>query len=359
MRTPDQENVRELAEWKPASGVLSVFVDLDPAHRDDAWRIRLRDSLDEAVAARRDDPDVKAAIDRVHDRFRNHGKQRDTGRYVVGFLEVSAAKGATDHWFELQAPQVETTAHLNAAPYMPPLLKLLDQAPVAGVVALSTEKVELHEWRFGVAERIGEWEFERGDTGRERKAPVVDPAHGTSTSSSGRDQFNQRLDENRHRFLIQTGEAVAEVARRRGWRKVICFGNDGAHKYFVEHFGDEPPRLAGHLDLVGHPLGEIARAATGAIADWEAERERAIVARATDAALSNNGRGAVGVTEVSGCLEAGRVEHLIYDSSRDFGGEIDTIVQRAIATGAHVTPVEAERAEALAAHDGVAAILRY
>ena len=209
------------------------------------------------------------------------------------------------------------------------------------------------------AKPVDEWEFERGDTGRERKTPVVDPAHGTSTSSSGRDQFNQRLDETRHRFLIQTGEIVAEIARKRGWRKLICFGHEGTHKFFVDHFGELPPRLAGNLDLVGHPLGEISRAASDAIAELEAEREREIIARATDAALSNNGRGAVGMTEVTGCLEAGRVDHLIYDSSQQFDGELDTLVAQALATGAHITPVEAERADALAAHDGVAAILRY
>ncbi|MBI5310991.1 MAG: hypothetical protein HZB14_08230 [Actinobacteria bacterium] len=358
MRTPDQENVRELTAFKPALGVLSVFVDLDPVNRGDAWKIRLRDAIDEAVADRRNEPEVKATVERVHDHFRSHGNQRDTGRYVVGFLEVSV-KGGRDEWFELQAPKIETAAQLNHSPFMPPLLKLLDQAPVAGVVALSTEKVELYEWRFGMAESVGSWEFQRGDTGRERKAPVVDPSHGTTTSSSGRDQFNQRLDENRHRFLIQAGEAVTEIARKRGWRKVICFGHDASHKYFVEHFGEAPPRLAGNLDLVGHPLGEIARAASNAIADWEAEREKSIIARATDAALSNNGRGAVGMTEVTGCLEAGRVDHLIYDSSREFDGELDTLVAKAIATGAHVTPVEADRADALAEHGGVAAILRY
>lgn len=359
MRTPDHENVRELAGWTPALGVLSVFIDLEPAHRGDAWKIRLRDELDDAVATRRGEPEVKATVERVHDRFRSRGKQRDTGRYVIGFLEVSDAKQPRDEWFELQAPQIDTTAHLNHSPFMPPLLKLLDQAPTAGVVALSTEKVELYEWSFGIAEKIDDWEFERGDTGRERKTPVVDPSHGTATSSSGRDQFNQRLDESRHRFLIQTGEAVAEIARKRGWRKLICFGHEGTHKFFVDHFGELPPRLAGNLDLVGHPLGEIGRAATDAIADWEAERERAIIARATDAALSNNGRGAVGVSEVTGCLEAGRVDHLIYDSSQQFDGELDSLVAQALATGAHITPVEADRAEALAAHDGLAAILRY
>jgi hypothetical protein len=358
MRTPDQENVRELAGFKPPHGVISVFVDLDPANRGDAWRIRLRDALDAAVTTRRGEHAVKATVERVNEHFRGHGEHRDSGRYVVGFLEV-AAKPARDMWFELQAPALETAVYLNDGPCLPPLIKLLDQAPVAGVVALSSEKIELYLWRFGVAEAIEQWELERGDTGRERKAPVVDPAHGTTTSSSGRDQFNQRLDESRSRFLVQTGEQVAEIARKHGWRKLICFGPEGAHRQFASHFGDAPPRLAGNADLIGHSLGEIARAASEAIAAWEAEREQAIVGRATDAALAKDGRGAVGVSEVTVCLDAGRVDHLVYDSSLDFNGEIDALLEQALATGARVTPVEADRAAALADHEGMAAILRY
>ncbi len=358
MRTPDQDKLRELAAFRPPRGVLSVFVDLDPANRGDAWRIRLRDAIDDAVGRRRSEADVKATVARVNERFHSHGKQRDTGRYAVGFLEVGA-KGARDIWFELQAPAIDTAAHLNDGPFLPPLVKLLDQAPVAGVVTLSSEHVELYEWRFGMAEAIADWRFERGDTGRERKAPVVDPAHGTSTSSSGRDQFNQRLEESHRRFLVESGERVSEITRERGWRKLICFGPDAAHQQFISHFGDCPPRLAGGLDLVGHPIGEIARAVSDAIAAWEAEREKAIVERATAAALTKDGRGAVGVDAVTDCLSAGRVEHLVYDSSRDFGGEIDGLLSQALATGAHVTPVEADRAAALSGHEGVAAILRY
>lgn len=37
--------MRELAGFKPPHGVISVFVDLDPANRSDAWRIRLRDAI--------------------------------------------------------------------------------------------------------------------------------------------------------------------------------------------------------------------------------------------------------------------------------------------------------------------------
>lgn len=357
MRTADQKNVRELAGFKPPHGVISVFVDLDPANRSDAWRIRLRDAIGDAVGERRGEPGIKATIERVNDHFRSRGEQRDTGRYVVGFLEV-AAKAARDEWFELQAPTIETSAHLSAGPCLPPLIKLLDQAPLAGVAVLSTEHVALYEWRFGMVELVERMDFERGDTGRERKAPVVDPAMGTTTSSSGRDQFNQRLEENHKRFLSQAGERADELVRERGWRKLICFGSEAVHRAFTHHFNDGP-RLAGNQDLVNSPTHEVARAASKSIAAWEAEREKAIVERATDAAMAKDGRGAAGFADVSGCLAAGRVDHLVYDSSRDFNGELHSLLEQALATGAHVTPVEAERAEVLAGHEGMAAILRY
>lgn len=357
MRTPDQDTVSELAGWKPPLGVLSVFVDFDPANRGDAWRIRLRDALDDAVAARRGEPEVKAAVDRVNEHFRRHGERRDTGRYVVGFLEV-CAKGARDEWFELQAPALQTSAHLTDGPCLPPLIKLLDQAPLAGVAALSTEHVVLYEWRFGIVQLVERFDFQRGDSGRERKAPMVDPATGTTTSSSGRDQFNQRLEDGHNRFLSQAGERVAELTRECGWRKLICFGSEPAHRAFTSHMNGGA-RLAGGQDLVNSPAQEVARAASESIAAWEAERERSIVERATAAALTKEGRGAVGLTDVSECLAAGRVEHLVYDSSLDFGGELHGLLERALATRAHVTPVEADRATALAGHDGMAAILRY
>lgn len=357
MRTADQKNVRELAGFKPPHGVISVFVDLDPANRGDAWRIRLRDALGDAVGERRGEPAVKATLERVNDHFRNRGEQRESGRYVVGFLEVGV-KGARDEWFELQAPAIETSAHLSAGPCLPPLIKLLDQAPLAGVAVLSTEHVALYEWRFGIVDVVERLYFERGDTGRERKAPVVDAAMGTTTSSSGRDQFNQRLEENHKRFLAQAGERAGALKLERGWRKLICFGSEAAHRAFTSHLNDDP-RLAGNQDLVNSPTQEVARAASNSIAAWEAEREKAIVERATDAALAKDGRGAAGIADVTGCLAAGRVDHLVYDASRDFNGELDTLLEQALSTGAHVTPIEADLAEALAGHDGVAAILRY
>lgn len=358
MRTPDHDNVRELAGFRPPHGVLSVFVDLDPANRGDAWRIRLRDSMDEAIADRRGDPDVKATVERVNLHFRDHGNHRETGRYVVGFLEV-AAKGGRDEWFELQAPHVETHACLADGPCLPPLVKLLDQAPVAGVVALSSEHVRLYEWRFGLVEHVADFDFDRGDLGRERKSPRVDPSQGTATTSSGRDQFNQRLEENHNRFLNDAGERIVKTAEDRGWRKMICFGPEPVYRAFAGHMNEPLPRLAGKQDLIEHPLAEVARAASVSIADWEAERERAIVERATAAALAVDGRGAVGMKKVGECLNDGRVEHLVYDSSREFNGELDKMLERAITTGAHVTPVEGDRAAALADHEGMAAILRY
>lgn len=350
--------MRELAEFRPTHGVISVFVDLDPANRGDAWRIRMRDALDEAVGDRRGERDVKATIERINDRFRGYAEQRETGRYVIGFLEV-AAKGGRDEWFELQAPPVETAAYLADRPFLPPLIKLLDQAPVTGVAALSSERVEVCEWRFGIVEPVESLHFDREDTGRERKAPMVNAALGTATSSSGKDQFNQRLEDEHKRFLASAGERFGEIAQSRGWQKLLCFGSEAAYRAFVAKLPEPLPRLAGGNDLVNSPNGELARVTTESIAAWEAERERAIVERATSAALARDGRGAVGVAEVSDCLAAGRVDHLVYDSARDFNGELDELLSQALATGARITPVEGDRAAALAEHEGVAAILRY
>ena len=43
--------LRQLVDWRPAGGVLSVYVDVDPADRSQGWRIALRDRLRELAAA--------------------------------------------------------------------------------------------------------------------------------------------------------------------------------------------------------------------------------------------------------------------------------------------------------------------
>jgi hypothetical protein len=63
-------------------------------------------------------------------------------------------------------------------------------------------------------------------------------------------------------------------------------------------------------------------------------------------------------------VREGRASEVLYDGDREWderdGVPLDELlIEAALATSAHITPVEGTAAEALAAHDGAAAILRY
>ena len=116
------------------------------------------------------------------------------------------------------------------------------------------------------------------------------------------------------------------------------------------------------------------------------EREHAPADEAMDRALAN-GPGALGLADVCDALNAGRVEHLLYDDQvqpRGFRTDagtlhpdvdgvmaqadvpmhpepllIERMIEKAIATDAGVTPLSPEAAAPLGAYDRVAAILRW
>ena len=88
-------------------------------------------------------------------------------------------------------------------------LKLLDEGAPIGVVAVSAERIHLYEWKLGALDLIHDWEAEMYSLDwRERKAgKPSDVARTQGAASSGRDQYDQRLEHNRARFLKETGRA--------------------------------------------------------------------------------------------------------------------------------------------------------
>lgn len=337
--------------------MVSVYVDVDPSDRGGGWSIALRDELDAALGERHD-ASLFATADRIRRRFDNVGVKNGGGRYHVGFVEVSA-KPAREHWFDVRAPGVVTQVRHGAAPFLPPLVQVLDRAPRVGVVALSAALIELYEWDFGELAKLESYVFEAGsDDWRERKGPMVNAALGTGTSSSGHDQYEQRVEENRHRFLTRCGRSIVAGARERGWDATICFGPEACFQQLAKH-ANGALRSAGSDDLVHHPLKEVARYVERAIATIESERESRLVERVATAATARNGHGALGLQETLECLEAGRAEHIVYDCTRDFDDQLDEVIRGAARSGAAITPVGGARATALAEYGGIAALLRY
>ncbi|HEV7918758.1 MAG TPA: VLRF1 family aeRF1-type release factor [Solirubrobacterales bacterium] len=383
MRIPTPDIARQLLEWRPPLGVVSVFLDLNPADRGEPWRIELRDKLD-AIVPKRQETELHATAERITAHFPGRGEKYPSGRYQIGFVEVAADPGR-EEWFELQAPGVRTGVCHDERAHLAPLIKALDQAPLTGVVAITADRVEFFEWSFGVVERLTELDYERPDDWHERKGPTVDPSRGTGVSSSGRDQFDQRLAENRGRFIRHAGEEAYRLSTERGWQTIVAFGDETLYRRFSSGFSDHVSegqvlRHIGPEDLVAQPIHEIAELTSRRLAELEQQREISLVERAKNAALAREGRGALGAQATIDCLAAGRVEHLLYDIERDIGSALtvghltfiadgairrdnaklsESILGRALETGASITPLEGASAAALSEYDGMAAILRY
>jgi release factor family 10 len=363
---PSGISVEELLDWQPDFGVLTVCAEVDPGDRGQGWLIDLRNKLGAAVEGGDDSHErgraLQAAGQRILDRFEN--EEPPSGRFHVGFLEA-AEKDGRDIWTSAQMAGFATEASYGERPRLVPLLKLLDEGSAIGAVAVSAERVHLFEWRFGTLDLIQDWEIEvYMRDWRERKAQSpANPARTQGASSSGRDQFDQRLDHNRARFLEEVGQLVGGESRGRDWRRVIGFGDPQNVRELNEGAGQgHEVELAEEADVINEDRGRLLERVNAAVSAGNRERELELIGRAEAGAATPGGRGALGLIDVQRSLNEGRVEHLIFDADTqdaELAGLEDEVVERALRTSAGVTPVEDVAAERVREHGGVAAILRY
>ena len=359
-------SVEELLDWRPGFGVITVCVEIDPADRSEGWLIELRKQLQSAVEAGDDAHDrgraLTATAQRVLDRFED--AELPSGRCQIGFCEV-AEKRARDIWTAAEMADFRTSAGYAARPQLVPLLKLLDEGAAIGAIAISAERIHLYEWKLGALDLIHDWEAEMYSLDwRERKAgKPSDVARTEGVTSSGRDQYDQRLEHNRARFLKETGRLTADEARGRGWRRVIAFGDPEHVREFDQgaEKGTEV-ELAEAVDVIREERGKLLERVNAAVADGNRRRELALIERAIEGARTPGGHGALGLIDVQECLNEGRVEDLIFDATSkdpDLTEIEDVLVERAIRTSAKVMPVEGDAADQLQESGGVAAVLRY
>jgi hypothetical protein len=359
--------IDELLDWRPEFGVLTVCVGIDPADRGEGWLIELRNQLRGAVEPADDGHDrgrgLRAATQRVLDRF--DVEELPSGRCQIGFCEASDDRRARDIWSGAQMDGFRTSASYGDRARLTPLLKLLDEGAPIGAVAVSAERIHLYEWKLGSLELVHDWEAEMYSLDwRERKAAKPsDMARTQGAASSGRDQYDQRLEHNRARFLEETGRLTADEARNRSWRRVIGFGDPEHVREFDE--GAEKGtdvELAEAVDVVPEERGKLLERVNAAVAEENRRRQLSLIERAVEGARTPGGHGALGLIDVQRSLNEGRVELLLFDADTqdsELADLEDEIVERAIRTSAMITPVEREAAEVLREHGGVAAVLRY
>jgi hypothetical protein len=384
MAHPTYEDARELVEWQPPQGVVSVYLGFDPADRGGAWRTELRNALARMLEATNGADHerrvaLKATVERIGERFANH--ERGLPRGEAGFVEVSANGAAERWWTPHKAPQADVCACVAERPVVSPLLYLAEHGCPRGAALLSAERVRLFEWAPGHLEEIEAPELSvHSRDWRERKAQrMTDPARGQGVSASGRDRFDDRLADSRERFLVECGRLAARHAEERHWQQIDVFGTPDSVRGFRQGaaaVAGPPVEVGGEADLISvEDDGELEKRIEEGARRLALERDRALIQHALDEARGGT-RGAAGPQETFAALEEGRVSHLIVDAAhaaaacsgpviaaekapQNGGVQLEPLAGRALTSSAKISTVVDEAAEMLAEVDGVAALLRY
>jgi hypothetical protein len=364
MTQPTLEEAREISKWRPELGVLSVYLGFDPADRGGAWRTELRNGLDAILDANKEidhEPRValRATAKRVLERFED-GDLRPPPRGEVGFVAVSEKEGVEHWWGTGTPPAADACVEYAPEPVVAPLIALCCHGAPRGVALLSAERVRLLRCAEGTLDELEDWELSVFSLDwRERKSQSTsNPARGHGVSSSGHDQFDERLEHNRQRFLAECGGLAARALEQNGLDEAVVFGPAKDVEGFDTGFGSAKAKLAlgGEQDLISVPKGKLGEVVAEAIERLDNERDRTIVERALGEAKGGS-RGSAGIQETKEALLEGRVDHLVFDAAIDEDAEL--MIRAALSSSAQVTIVRDELAEPLAEAEGVAAILRY
>ena len=323
---------------------------------------------------------VQDGIDRLAEEVERLSAPEEAGRGRALFAALSGA------WLIRVSAQLPLPNRvvLDRTPFIHPLLELLDEGGPVGVVLASRGQARLLEWRLGGLTALRELRANVVEAPHERSGPVGSrPAarHGTPTG----EQRNARERDYANQSIERAALAASRLARERDWERILV----SAGEPFTDPLVDAlPPALRETAVrdprvLIGLELTELERVTTERIRAAHAERERRLVGGVRERA-QGAGAAALGLSEVVGALNEARVAHLIYDPMIRYRGSVaddgtlyaddertptyvgtpelrltERLVERALETGARVTPVESAANNGLADASGIAAVLRW
>jgi hypothetical protein len=377
--------LRDLVRNEDPLGVVSIYVDMPADGADRRAEIVLKNQLadlerrvDSQGSLRRGEA-LRSAIERVMPTIERLLDPRTSGRGGAAFSPLSTSEVTF-----LTAPMpLPSRVVLDSRPFIQPLLELLDEGRPAGVVLVSARAAELLDWRFGALRRLARLTCEFVDDAREHPRRLVTNSARARQVTPARDRRSRRERDRQMRWTERVAAEVFRLADEQGWERILINGDERLTTPLLEAL---PERLRGvvlldprHLHESDHQV--LAMAVAERLRQDRAGRNADLSRRVRAAALGGQ-RGALGLSEVVAALNEGRVEQVIYDSARRYTGAIgpdgslvaegeqlglgkeeprllERIVDRALQTGARVTPLDGSAAGRLADADGIAALLRW
>lgn len=386
----DLQAVQDLSQRTDEFGVVSVYLDADPTQdpRGKAIDLRNRYRLLQRRVADDDgserNRDVAAALERsrwlVEDLIAGAVSGRLSGRGRVLFIALDS------HWtahFDCMMP-VANRVVLDDGPFIHPLVELLDEGRPAGVVLISAEQARLLEWRLGGLQEMSRIAQPYSQAPHERAGQIGGGPKGQFHTPM-REQRRARERDGMQRFLDHVTSAAADLAEVRSWERILVSGGprwtEPARVRFGAGLRDKvmvDTRVLGGLDGTA-----LAAAVTERVHEHHKQYENQLLERVRDG--GGTGDVALGLSQVTAALNAGRVNHLVYDPAVRYLGTVgadgslygadeiapgghpatpdprftERLVDRAFATGARISPVEGAADTVLADAAGIAAVLRW
>jgi hypothetical protein len=392
----DETTLHRLLDLDDALGVLTLTTGFTPDRAgtaQSAARIELRNQLKELQQQLDDagDTDRLRALEKqlgaLGDDYDGLLDPRSSGQGRALF--VGLATGERER-FNIQVP-FESRAVIHERAFIRPLVAAIDEGRRAGIVLAHRFGVRILEWSLGETREFAAMDFELTDalTADTHRGPAPANPARAQHAVSHREAFEDRIEDNRHRFLKQAAATAAEFAADRGWDRIVVAGSEKIRTEIAELVNHARGREVLALDASWDDLspGQIAQEAWPILRSVHRQRERHLVEQAQEAALSG-GAGALGPKRVCEAINIGRVGHLLFtvDSRLDgyvaadgtlhatVGGRlaqadlevtrepylVERLVEKTLAMGGRVTRVDDEdAARELAPHDGVAALLRW
>jgi hypothetical protein len=387
----DDRTIRDLIGFTDAHGVLSFYAGHTPAQaadRQPTAPIEIRNQL-KALRGRLSEaePDlaraVEARLSKLNGALDDLVDARAPGRGRALFVAVDSGDTAEVH---LQIPFRERVVHRDAA-YVRPLVAALDEGRDAGILVVSRGGARLLRWATGEAVELERWRFEIPEQVLDEEKAAPPGGLDNTRGYSDRDSFEDRVDENRHRFLRDVVTATVTTVEEQGWDRLVISATPKVHEVVTDLAGHTSVRLLSadraFEDAAPH---EIADGVWHLLRSVHQEREAELTTEARERALGG-GAGALGLRHVCDALNEGRVAHLLYDDRLELEGFVseegtvhprvegvvaasgvplerepwfvERLIEAAIRTSAQVTPLQEGAAEHLREHEGIAALLRW
>lgn len=394
--TIDEKLLQNLLGFGDEVGVLSFYVGFTPDQAADPQprapiemrnrikdlraRIKEEESREHAAAiASRLDELEKSDLEGLLDP-KAHGRGRA--------MFVAVSDGRSEH-VSLQMPFAERIIFADT-PYVRPLVAAYDEGRPAGLLIAHQRDARLLEWAVGEAEELLTRELELTDAQLAdiKSGPTPDNPRMSGSGRVDRGAFEARIDENRNRFLSGFVDEVDEIARDRGWDRIVIAGTpkvrDVVHASYPSNNGRRV--LLADFNWEQTPAHQVADEAWHTLRSVHRQRELELVDAAKDRALSG-GAGALGLEDTLDALNQGRVEHLLYQTNLEVEGYrssegtlhvspdgpeaeagfemrrepllVERMIERVMETSGKVTPVDEEAAGALGEYGGVGALLRW